>query len=218
MQHILKQSAALILALATLPAKAQKTEFGFIAGPQATSAHYSVHKRLQQTSWLAGGHIGAIASIPFEANFYFTPSLVYSLKGYGVSLADTSSNPGVDAIANTLRLHTIELTPLFTLYFGNKSLRPFIQFGPSLDMNISGTEKLTLKNGSTLSRNVNFSGDAYGRITASLVFRFGFETSSGLFANAHYEHGFGSLNQNDFGPYITHRVVGVSVGKFFRRN
>jgi hypothetical protein len=207
----------LIPAMAALEAGAQKTEFGIFGGPQITTAHYRLHSQLQTTTWKTGVHLGAIASIPFEGNFYFTPSLSYSLKGFGVTLTDTSSNPGTEAVGNTVRLHVMELAPLFTIYFSSGGTRPFVQFGPAIDYAVFGTEDVRLKNGNTVGRTMTFSYDAYGRVTASVIIRLGFETPGGFFANAHYDHGLGSLNQNDFGPTITNRVVGISVGKFFRR-
>jgi hypothetical protein len=207
----------LLLSCASLGAAAQRTEFGFFAGPQASSSSYKLRGSRQPTTWKFGGHIGAIARIPFEGNFYFTPSLAYSLKGFGVTLTDTSGNPGVDAVGNDIRLHTFELAPLFTIYFSSTGTMPFVQFGPAIDYAVFGTEDLQLKNGSRVGRTMSFDPDAYGRITASFIMRIGVETPNGLFFNAHYNYGLGSLNQYDSGPSIRHRIAGVSIGKIFRR-
>ncbi|TCJ12039.1 PorT family protein [Flaviaesturariibacter flavus] len=214
---LLRILTSLLLLSSLQEAAAQKTEYGFFVGGQATSAGYYLHGHRQATTWLPGAHAGAILRIPFEGNFYFSPSLAYSLKGFDVNLTDTSSNPGINVVGNRLRVHTFELAPLFTLYFASAGTRPFIQFGPAADFAVWGTEDLRLRDGSTSGRTMNFSNDAYGRITASLIVRLGVETRSGFFFNAHYNHGVGSLNQNDFGPSIKHQVAGMSIGKIFSR-
>jgi hypothetical protein len=216
--HLLSRSfLVILLSSLTAAVHAQRTQFGFLAGPQVSSAKYVLHGVTQKTRSRTGGHLGLIARIPFEGNLYFTPSLVYSLKGFDVTLTDTSSNPGIDAVGNSIRLHTFELAPLFTVYFSSAGTKPFVQFGPAADYAVFGTEDVRLKNGTTQGRTMHFASDGYGRITASLMLRLGIETRNGLFFNAHYNYGLGSLNQNDYGPSIKHRVAGISVGKIFNR-
>lgn len=210
--------AAFAAVLCTLGAAAQKTEFGVVAGPQYTTARYFLHGKEQATTGKAGGQLGAVAKIPFEGRFFFTPSLTYSLKGFSVTLTDTSSNPGVDAVANDLRLHTAELSPLFTIYMGRQPERGFyVQFGPSLDLNLAGHENVTVKNGNVVRRSMSFGGTGYSRLTPSLIVRLGSESKKGFFFNAFFQQGIGSLNNNDFGPAIRHRIAGVGVGKIFYR-
>ncbi|RYY88383.1 MAG: PorT family protein [Chitinophagaceae bacterium] len=209
---------SLLAGLLAHSASAQKTDFGFLAGPQYTNSTYSLRGQQQPTKGKPGGHIGAIARIPFEGRLFFTPSFYYTLKGFSVVLSDTSSNPGIDAVANDLRIHAMELSPLFTIYIGRATDHgPYVQFGPSLDMNFAGREHITLKNGNTVDRSMSFSGQGYSRLTPSVVFRIGAQTPKGFFVNAHILQGIGSLNNNDYGPSIRHRVFGLSVGKFFLR-
>ena len=211
-------TAVLFALICNLTASAQKTEFGVLAGPQYTTATYSLHGKPQASNGKMGVHAGVIARIPFEGRLFFTPSLTYSLKGFSVALTDTSSNPGIDAVANDLRLHTAELAPLFTIYAGRKTDRGFFfQFGPSLDLNLTGRENITLNTGKSVSRNMKFNGQGYSRLTPSLILRLGTQTAKGYFFNAHIQQGIGSLNNNDFGPNIRHRIFGVSVGKIFHR-
>ncbi|GAB4092178.1 porin family protein [Flaviaesturariibacter terrae] len=213
-----KLTALFAALLVTAAASAQKTEFGFLAGPQYNTAHYTVRGKEQVTTGKWGGHAGLIARIPFEGRLFFSPSLYYSLKGFSVLLTDTSSNPGIDAVANDIQLHTFELSPLFTVYVGRATDRgPYVQFGPSLDMNLAGTENIRLNTGRSVSRSMKFDGANYSRLTPSLVFRFGVQTSKGLFINAHVLYGIGSLNNNDYGPSIRHSVYGLSIGKLFSR-
>ncbi|RYY66461.1 MAG: PorT family protein [Chitinophagaceae bacterium] len=209
---------ALAAALFSLTASAQKTEFGAIAGPQYTTANYFLHGKEMATKGKVGLHAGVVAKIPFEGRLFFSPSLTYSLKGFSVALTDTSSNPGIDAVANDLRLHTAELAPLFTIYLGKtKDRGAYVQFGPSLDLNLQGNEKVTVKSGNVVDRDMKFGGQGYSRLTPSVIVRFGVESAKGFFFNAHIQQGIGSLNNNDFGPAIRHRIAGVSVGKIFHR-
>jgi hypothetical protein len=197
---------------------AQQTQFGFLAGPQFTNARYYLHGNKMATEGKWGGHIGATLKIPFEGRLFFTPALYYSMKGFSVTLSDTSSNPGVDAAHNDILVHTMEIAPLFAIYFGREGgARPYVQFGPAGDVAISGRENIMLKNGSTVKRAMTFNGEGYSKITIGLVLRAGYETAKGLFVSAQYHHGIGSLNNNDLGPSITHRVFALSVGKIFAR-
>ncbi|RYY98903.1 MAG: PorT family protein [Chitinophagaceae bacterium] len=209
-----KTSLLLAAGLVSLAAPAQKTQYGVFAGAQLTNAHYVLHGRQQKTEAKPGAHFGVMLSIPFENRLVFTPSLYYSLKGFKVALTDTSSLPGVDAVANDITLHSVELAPLFTIYMGKGTARPFVQFGPTVDFAFYGRERLVLNTGRRVERQVHFSNNDYGHITAALLVRLGYETRKGVLFGAHYSHGVGSLNNNDFGPTIKHRIFGVSVGKY----
>jgi hypothetical protein len=57
-----------------------------------------------------------------------------------------------------------------------------------------------------------FQFDGYSFGTLFGAFQVGFQHQSGLLLFAHYEHGLSSLNNKDFGPFILHRVAGISVG------
>ncbi|GAA4332898.1 porin family protein [Flaviaesturariibacter amylovorans] len=195
-------------------AAAQKTQYGVFAGAQYTSAHYLLRDKKQSTEGKPGAHAGVMLLIPFENRLVFTPSLYYSGKGYKVALTDTSSLPGIDAVANDVSLHSIELAPLFLIYMGKGTGRPFVQFGPTVDFNFYGRERVRLNTGRTVDRQMRFSNNDYGRITAALLVRLGYETKKGLVFGAHYSHGAGSLNNNDYGPIIKHRIFGVSIGKW----
>jgi hypothetical protein len=197
---------------------AQTTTYGIFAGVQATSANYKVREKAQETGYKYGPLGGLAIKIPFENRLTFTPSFYYNRKGYSVILMDTASPPGVDAIANETSLHTIDIAPLFTIALSGKPSHCYIEFGPVVDAVISGKERVTKLDRSKVDRPMKFSFTDYGRITASMIGRFGYESGSGFFVAAQYAHGLGSLNNADYGPQIKHRIFGIMIGKFFHRD
>lgn len=197
---------------------AQTTTYGIFAGAQTTTAKYKVRDSEQQTGYKYGALGGLAIKIPFENHLFFTPSFYYNRKGYTVILKDSANPPGIDAIANETTIHTIDIAPLFTITLSNKPSHCYVEFGPVFDGVISGKEKVTKNDGSIVDRPMKFSFDEYGRITASVAGKFGYESSSGFFIAAQYEHGLGSLNNADGGPSIKHRIFGLMIGKFFYKN
>ncbi|MGZ8537980.1 MAG: porin family protein [Flavisolibacter sp.] len=189
------------------------------AGPQLTSAHYTVNENKQPTSWKFGVMAGVSAKVPFDNQLYFFPSIYYSLKGYKVTLNDPAFPPTKFAKNNNTTLHTVAIAPLFHIDLTKNISHPFVRFGPSVDFALSGREKFDTvsRNGATgpVDRPMLFSFGDYGRITAQLNIHLGYEIESGLMVFGFYEHGIGSLNNADGGPRILHRIAGVSVGWFF---
>lgn len=206
-----------VVLLFQLSSQAQSL-YGLFAGPQATSALYKVEAQKQETSYKYGLQAGVLAKVPFESSLFFTPSLYYSMKGYEVILKDPSFPPGEDATSNDVRIHSIDIAPLFQIDFSKKPGHLFVRFGPSVEAIFSGNEKVGLKNNTTVERSMKFSFADYGRLTASAVGQFGYESSNGLMVFAHYANGLGSMNNADGGPQITHRVAGVSFGKYIGRS
>jgi hypothetical protein len=207
--------------LSLLPAAAmhaQTTTYGIFAGAQATTAKYKVRDNEQKTGYKYGPLGGIAIKIPFENHLYFTPAFYYNCKGYSVVLKDTAYPPGIDAIANETTIHTIDIAPLFTITMSKKPSHCYVEFGPVFDGVISGKETVTKKDGSVVNRPMKFSFSDYGRITASVVGKFGYESGSGFFIAAQYAHGLGSLNNADEGPSIKHRIFGLMIGKFFYRD
>jgi hypothetical protein len=197
---------------------AQTTTYGIFAGFQATSANYKVREKMQETGYKYGPLGGLAIKIPFENRLVFTPSFYYNRKGYSVILKDTAAPPGIDAIANETSLHTIDIAPLLTIALSGKPSHCYIEFGPVIDAVISGKERVTKDDGSIVDRPMKFSFTDYGRITASFIGKFGYESSSGFFVAAQYAHGLGSLNNADYGPRIKHRIFGIMIGRFFYKD
>src|SRR5689334_19635868 len=102
---------AALLILSTIASFAQ-VKIGIFAGPQMTSAKYSVDGQKQSTSSKYGFHLGTNVKIPFDTRLYFTPSVFYSLKGYKVKLNNPSELPDSLAVDNNTTIHTVEIAAL----------------------------------------------------------------------------------------------------------
>jgi hypothetical protein len=57
--------------------------------------------------------------------------------------------------------------------------------------------------------------NGYGRYDASLVGQLGYETSKGITIYAQYFEHLMTMNNEDKGPTIRNRLVGITVGKYF---
>jgi hypothetical protein len=190
-------------------AKAQLTVF---AGPQISSAKYTIRGTSQPTENEQGfmGGVGLRSLI--EGPVYFSPMLYYSKKGYDVTFNKPAFPPDSAALKNKTSIHTIELAPLVQINFSKKASYLFVRFGPSFDVNLSGTEQFDSTGNKRINRDMVFSFGDYSYVTTSVNAHFGFQHKSGFTIFAHYTHGVGSLNNADYGPGIFHRVAGVSVG------
>lgn len=188
--------------------------FGIFAGPQATTAKYTVRGQKQSTSTKYGFHAGAGWKIPFDNRLFFSPAVFYSLKGYKVALAQRAFPPDTTAIDNNTTLHTVELAFLLQHDFGNNPNHFFIKAGPSLDFQLFGREKFNKTNNTSVSRNMPFSFGDYGRYAASMLVFLGYEMANGVTVTGQYTYGMGSINNADGGPRIRHRVYGISIGKY----
>jgi len=214
----MKVYTVLFFLLSSLYGNAQ-VKFVALAGPQMTSARYTIQGVKQPTDFKLGAMAGIGLKVPFESRLYFFPSVYYSLKGYKVDFNKPSYPPTQLALNNNTTIHTIEVAPLFQVDLSGAASHLFIRFGASVDFAMSGTEKFDTLNtsGSTgnMKRKMLFAFTDYGRYTASGNFHFGYETSKGLMIYAAYTHGIGSLNNADDGPHILHRIIGISVGWYF---
>lgn len=207
---------ATLLIFSTVVSFAQ-VDIGIFAGPQITSAEYSVNSEKQSTSNKYGFHLGANLKIPFENKLYFAPAVFYSLKGYKVKLDQPSVLPDSLAIDNNTTIHTFEIAALFQYDFTTHVNHFFVRFGPSIDVQLYGKEKFNKKNNSAVDRKMVYSFTKYGRIGANMIVQLGYETSNRFFFSAQYSHGVGNINNADFGPHILHRVYGLSIGKYIAR-
>ncbi|MEI6947160.1 porin family protein [Paraflavisolibacter sp. H34] len=191
---------------------------GVFGGGQVTSAKYSVIERFSQekikqsTGQKAGLQLGTSLKVPFENQLYFSPAVYYSLKGYKVTLNRVTPIPDSAAVNNETRIHTIEIAPLLQYDFSAKPSHFFVKAGPAVDVAISGQENFDTKDQKHIDRPMKFSYQDYGVFTAQAIVQFGYEAANGLYVFAHYAHGIGSLNNNDHGPRILHRIAGLSLG------
>ena len=186
------------------------------AGPQLRSALYKVRDEKQATDSKPGFMAGGALKVMFDNQFYFFPSIYYSLRGYKVVLKDSAYPPTQFAVNNDVSIHSITFAPLFQVDLTKRPSHPFIRFGPAVDINVAGKEKFDTVslsgNRATVTRDMPFSFADYGRVTASLVIHAGYEGKKGLMLSAYHEYGVGSLNNADYGPRVFHRIYGLSLG------
>jgi hypothetical protein len=204
-----------VLVLFVLSCQSQSI-FGIFAGPQATTAKYSVNGVAQSTSNKYGLQVGVGWKIAFDNHLYFSPAAFYSLKGYKVQLSQYAYPPDTLAIDNNTTIHTFELAFLLQYDFGNQPSHFFAKLGPSLDFQLSGKEKYDLKTGGSVNQSMNYSFTAYGHYAANMIVQLGYETTSGFTIFGQYSLGLTNLSNADAGPTIKHRVYGLSIGKFFK--
>jgi len=199
-----------------LCAKSQ-TEFNIFAGAQATTASYRISNVKQETKMKPGFQAGIGMKVPFENQLYFAPAVFYSMKGYKVTYNLFNPLPDVNAKDNNTTIHTFEMAALLQFNFNTSPNHFFIKAGPGLDFQLMGNEKFNLSTGGSVDRKMKFSYGDYGHYSGNLHAQFGYETNSGLIIFAHYTHGLASLNNSDGGPHITHRIFGLSFGKYLNR-
>jgi hypothetical protein len=195
--------------------KAQ-VSFGIFAGPQATSARYTVFDTVQETSMKFGFQAGAMLKIPLEGRLTFTPSIAYNLRGFEVELANVTTLPDIHAKHNVLSYHTVELSFLLQHDFSLKPGHMFIRIGPSLDFALFGEEEYTTTSNTTVKRDMKFSFNDYGHYLAAANAHIGYEMTSGFFIYAQYHYGLTSMGNRDYGPHIGNRAVGISIGKYLK--
>lgn len=193
-----------------------QVEFNIFGGSQISTAHYKVNDSKQKTGNKIGFQAGIGMKVPFENNLYFAPAVSYSLKGYTVELDSRVFPPDPEALNNDVTLHTVDLTAMFHIDLSTKPNHFFINFGPSMDLQLSGKENFKLLSGETINKKMRFSFGDYGRYSISAIGRFGYSYQSGLMIFTQYNMGLGSINNADNGPNILHRVLGVSVAKVFK--
>jgi hypothetical protein len=210
-------SLAFFVLLLTLGATAQN-QTGIFAGPQATTALYKVEEVKQKTTMKYGFQVGGNMKVPFENLLFFSPTILYSLKGYKVNFTRYAFPPDVDAKDNDVTLHTFEIAPLLQIDFSKDPAHFFVKFGPSLDVQLFGKESFHLMStGTAVHRNMKFGFGDYGYVSMNGIGQFGYETSTGFSIFAQYNFGIGSISNADYGPKIYHRVAGISVGKYLNR-
>lgn len=193
-----------------------QVQFSFFAGPQVTSAAYTVKGIDQDTKMKYGFHAGISLKVPFEDKLYFAPAAFYSLKGYKVNFNAFAFPPSLMATDNNTTLHTFELAALLQYDFSAAPAHFFVKAGPALDFQLFGKEKFNMLPSGSVERDMNFSYTEYGHFAASLEAHFGYEMASGITISLNYAHGVGSINNADGGPSIKHRVFGLTFGKILK--
>ncbi len=210
----MKRTGLLISFLLMIILTNGQSVFSFFGGPQTTTAKFTVGPDVQNTESKYGFHLGVAKKINFDNQFFFYPSISYSLKGYKVTLQNPSSPPGLDIVYNNTSIHSIDFSPHFQVDFSKNTSHLFFRFGPTFDAAILGKEEVIFQNGNKESRDMIFSFSNYGRIGASLVSQFGYETENKFFIGVRYDYGVGSISNADGGPKITNRILALSLGLY----
>jgi len=200
---------------------AAQVRLAVFAGPQATSARYTVTiDKIKQPAQFKYGLMGGVAAkVVFDNQLYFFPAIYYSHKGYKVTLKTPAFPPTEYATNNNTSIHTVEVAALLHYEFTKNPSHFFVRFGPAVDFAYSGRERFDTISVSgekaSIDRKMVFSFGDYSWFSAQAALHFGYESGKGLMLFAFYEHGFGSMNNADRGPKIFHRIVGVSFGWLF---
>ena len=216
MKKIVLVSAALLL---TFFSFAQgPAEIAIFAGPQMTNTSYYIKNVKQESKAKYGFQAGVAMKVPFDGRLFFAPSAYYSMKGYKVKYNLFAYPPDPAAADNNTTIHCFELAPMLQIDLGKNPGHMFIKVGPSLDFQLLGKEKYNLTGGGTVDRNMKFGPGEYGTFSANLIGQIGYETANGFMFYAQYSHGAASINNADGGPAIRHRVFGISIGKYIKRN
>jgi len=194
---------------------ASQNRVAIFAGPQASTANYSIQNQKQDTKMKYGFNAGVAMKVPFDGFLYFAPAAFYSMKGYDVTYNLYNSLPDINATDNSTRFHSFEIAALLQFDLSPNPNHIFIKAGPSLDFMISATEKFNLISGGSVSRTMKFGPGEYGRYSANLLAQLGYETANGFLIFAQFTHSPANLSNRDGGPSIKHKVFGLSVGKYF---
>lgn len=194
-----------------------QVQIGFLAGPQTSTARYSVQDVKQSTNSKYGFQLGMSCKVPFDNNLFFAPQIFYSLKGYKASFSRYAYPPDATATDNNTTIHTLELAALLEVEFSNKPRHFFFRGGPSLDFQLFGQEKFHLLNNNYISRNMKYGFTEYGHYGANAIAQLGYQTTNGTTLYLNYEFGLTNISNVDDGPNIRHRVIGVSLGKYFHQ-
>ena len=191
-----------------------QTRIALLAGVQATTSRYHVRDMKQSTTFKPGFIVGAGCKLEFEKKLFFSPAVFYSYKGYKVILDQAAYPPDIEAVKNNVSVHTLELAPMLEYDFSLSAKHLFIKFGPSIDIQLYGREKISLISGNTVSRKMKYGFTEYGRYAGSAILQFGYQFNKDCFVQAYYSHGLADLNNADNGPNIKYRTFGIAAGVF----
>ncbi|MBI5372125.1 MAG: PorT family protein [Sphingobacteriales bacterium] len=207
----------IVLFLFTGMNMAAQNQVALFAGPQLSSANYSVQHQKQETTYKYGFHAGVSMKVPFDGFLYFAPAAFYSYKGYDVTYNLYNSLPDINAKDNSTRFHSFELAALLQFDLGRNPSHMFIKAGPSLDFMLFAKEKFNLAGGGSVSRNMKFGPGEYGRYSANFLGQLGYEKDGGFIVYFQYTYSPANLSNRDGGPSIKHKVIGLTFGKYLNR-
>ena len=202
--------------LCTLTSHAQ-LKLQIFAGPNLSTADYSVKGTKQSTDYKFGFHLGAGYKIPFDNKLSFSPAVSYKMMGYKVVFNTPSFPPDLLAKDNNTTLHEVALNVLLQYDFSNQLSHFFVKAGPVFSVIVAGREKYDLETGEQVDRNMKFSlVEGYGRYNMALFIQCGYETSGGFTISGGYNQYLLSMNNESGGPFILNHLISISVGKYLQ--
>jgi hypothetical protein len=205
MRTILLSSA--LLALTAGAAHAQSASFGIKAGASLTNAIGSSNSGDAFKNKL-GFHGGFVANLPLSDVFSIQPELLYSMKGYKLSLP----NPVDGAIANSFQtLHYIDIPVLARLKTGGL----FFEAGPQIGYLVA--TKFS-RDASTNFPAISYSGRAgYQKVDFGYAAGLGYQLPGGAGIGLRYNGSFknftkfehnGDLRNSAFQLYLSYMLGG----------
>src|SRR6187551_3261740 len=128
----MKFLALTVLALSTtfIANSQNQPEFNIFAGPQATTASYSVEGTKQETEMKIGFQAGIGMKVQVENQLYFAPAVYYSMKGYKVAFNKYNTLPDIEAKDNNTTIHTFEMAALLQYDFSATPGHFYFKGGP----------------------------------------------------------------------------------------
>jgi hypothetical protein len=167
-----------------------------------------------------GFHVGVFKEYEFN-KWSVMPSLLYSVKGYRVSVSPPSTPPGVSSITGTRTFNYLEL-PINLLYnFKIKTGKIFVGAGPYVGYLLAARGHNTLTAGGTETYTetkfgVGGSGE-YKRIDLGANFVTGIALKNGLLFNLAAYQGFTDVvaTTGQFPPMTKNMALTFSVGHSF---
>lgn len=211
----MKRFSILLAILFCTSAGFAQVEFQIFGGPHISATDYSISGEKQPTQSKTGFHIGAGYKIPFEGILFFSPAISYSMRGYKVQFNQPSYPPDLLAINNNTTFHEIDIDPLLQFDLSKNPGHLFLKFGPSFNFILFGKEKFDLATGEAVDRSMTFSiTNNYGRLNASLLGQFGFETKKGVSILGYFSYGTVSMINEDQGPSVFNYMYGITIGKY----
>ncbi len=203
-----------VLLFFTICVRAQ-VSYGLLGGIQQTNARVKIPDgpSIRATAGY-GFHAGGTLKAGFDKNIYFSPGLLYSLKGFTVHF----NNMLQDSVTSSkLQIHYIEIPLLLQFDTRADGNGLFFLFGPSASVAITGKEKRTFLNNSENKRSMRFANTAYGRFEMNLVAKAGYYFKNNMLITAGYSYGLGSIINDDYYARIVPRMITLSAGYFLRK-
>lgn len=192
-----------------------QVSYGILGGIQQIDASVKIPDGPDIPSTAGYGfHAGGILKVGFDKRIYFSPGLLYSLKGFTIHFNNMLQD---SASSSRLQVHYVEIPLLLQFDTRPDGNGFFFLFGPSASVAITGKEQRTFLNNSEKNRSMRFSNTAYGRFEMNLVAKVAYYFKNNVLLEGGYSYGLGSITNNDYYARIVPRMITLSAGYFFRK-